>query len=275
MTSAIRDERHPLRFRIRKLNPEYTNILNLGAGTLSELLGEHYPTIMALRPIIPHPISNPMTTSEAPGPQAASNPAASTANHQRPSTSAPGPGRLTTAVIEPVEPGGQGSVPSEAYLSSGSGVNIFSIPNIGEFTRHPQTQNPAASQNNLSPLPSIQTSVPPHLLLPQMGRPWIPEIPQLEEVSVADNGSPDRLESLPLGPVSGNIIGRTLPSPKRNHSTAFGEGNENGTGSITFDQMQTRRLGFDISVQSMSAAPVFASLTSSVSAGPSLPSIAE
>jgi len=48
--------------------------------------------------------------------------------------------------------------------------------------------------------------------------------------------------SLPLSEVSGNIISRPLPAPKRSHSIAFG-GDENMALGMAFDQTQLMRLG--------------------------------
>jgi hypothetical protein len=231
---------------------------------------------MALRPIVPLPIMAPPPVVAAPRPQV--DLTEPIANPRRSGSPSPEPGRIVDLTAEPDDetPDTRERGPAMVSESDGNEIDALANPASGDVLAPANTEASRPTENSGNALPSLEASGAPAPPVTQSGTMFdISQAPASSVPISTSNRSSRRSASLPLGPVSSNIMNRTLPSPKRSHSIAFGEGDENATSTMTFNQAQLRRLGVDNPLRNRSLGRDFASSQSATAAEPSLSSIAE
>jgi hypothetical protein len=230
-----------------KQNDMRKNISDVGVQPLKVLLGEHFQTIMDLRPIEPLPFPDHISayvaqfcrTIDLSGRPASATHIHQGINHSRPAShgvidltidsagEVPGPPRTETTAMP--RPNGNGpAIPSATF-----------VPFHGTVAAsRPAQYN---SNNVQGPPPAAGLITNAALVLPPISSMLVPN-PTSNEASSSST-------TLPLGSANGNVFHRLNPPQRRNLSMISGDENENAMNITAFDRIQLKRLKIDAPIR--------------------------
>jgi hypothetical protein len=287
-TEIIRGSQ-PLTLRIQKVDHVYEcelkvwtqkqdfikkKIPDLGVQSLRMLLGEHFQTIMDVRPIVPSPTLASPSDLFAPGSRTLNitgEPAPASPEHRTSNSSGPASYGIVdlTANFDDETPNTRSTAASAmpppnasrfSGLANSSATNV-SLPPI--LTASGSTES---SRDNIH---DEATALPPMAGLVTNAAQSLPPISSILAPHPTSSGPPSSSAVLPLGPADGNVMNRPHPPPRRDISKISGEDDENAANNVA------KRLKIETASHNGSSVSSITSPQSSTAAGPSSRSIAD
>jgi len=223
------------------------NISNVGSQCLRALLGEHFQTIMDIRPIVHLPVVDRIPGATAPLPRTIDL-----------------TGELTSAALSHRESNILGSAPHEVIDLTLDSADEAPDPQKADAIAmtHPNGNSRNSAAAVVPPARTITASRPEQHNTNSIQGPLLPFatlgpttnagmiLPPISSMMVAnptDNEASSSSAVLPLGPANSNVHNRPSPAQRRNFTMISGDENENARNNAAFDQAQLKRLRFDTS----------------------------